>query len=194
MAIKTITSDRFYQTYGGDLIKFIFTALAQNVKMNDGSTVEDTLTAVKNSLTVFLEGADNEDAVIDRLSELVNAIQANKDSIDDILAGKLNPADIVNDLTTGGTDKPLSAEQGKVLKGLIDAIHTFSNQAVLDALGEDANGELTYNGEKVDKAYAGFVSIDDDDAGFATAVSALGLADGGIITVVPVEDSSVASV
>lgn len=29
--------------------------------------------------------------------------------------------DIVNDLTTGGTNKVLSAEQGKVLKGLVDA-------------------------------------------------------------------------
>lgn len=36
------------------------------------------------------------------------------------------PIDIVNDLTTGGADKALSAEQGKTLKGLIDAIETYT--------------------------------------------------------------------
>lgn len=34
---------------------------------------------------------------------------------------KAVPTPIVNDLTTGGTDKALSAEQGKVLKGQLDA-------------------------------------------------------------------------
>lgn len=33
----------------------------------------------------------------------------------------LEQGDVVNDLTTGGTNKALSAEQGKVLKGLVDA-------------------------------------------------------------------------
>lgn len=33
--------------------------------------------------------------------------------------GTLMEDDIVNDLTTGGADKPLSAEQGKVLNGKI---------------------------------------------------------------------------
>jgi len=36
------------------------------------------------------------------------------------------PIDIVNDLTTGGVDKALSAEQGKALKALIDAIETYT--------------------------------------------------------------------
>ena len=34
----------------------------------------------------------------------------------------LTKKDIVNDLTTGGTDRPLSAEQGKVLKGITTAM------------------------------------------------------------------------
>lgn len=37
---------------------------------------------------------------------------------------------IINDLTTGGTNKALSAEQGKVLKGLVD---TLTNK--VNALG-----------------------------------------------------------
>lgn len=38
-----------------------------------------------------------------------------------VAANLLEDKDIVNDLTTGGTNKVLSAEQGKTLKGLIDA-------------------------------------------------------------------------
>lgn len=189
MAITTVKTDRFYQKYGNDIVKFILTGLAENVKMQDGSTVEATLTAVKNSLSTFLTGADNEDNVIDRLSELVTAISENKENIDQILEGKLTSSDIVNDLTTGGTNKALSAEQGKALKALIDGIHTFANQTVLDALNEDSDGELTYNGVKVNKVYAGSVNIDDTDPAFGAAIDALGLADGALITVVPVDES-----
>ena len=38
-----------------------------------------------------------------------------------VAANLVEDKDIVNDLTTGGTNKVLSAEQGKVLKGLVDA-------------------------------------------------------------------------
>lgn len=36
-----------------------------------------------------------------------------------VAANLVEDKDIVNDLTTGGTNKVLSAEQGKVLKGLV---------------------------------------------------------------------------
>lgn len=38
-----------------------------------------------------------------------------------VAANLVEDKDIVNDLTTGGTNKVLSAEQGKALKGLIDS-------------------------------------------------------------------------
>lgn len=38
-----------------------------------------------------------------------------------VAANLVEDKDIVNDLTTGGTNKVLSAEQGKVLKGLVDS-------------------------------------------------------------------------
>lgn len=43
-----------------------------------------------------------------------------------ITAIKDAPIGIVNDLTTGGADKTLSAEQGKVLKALIDSIEKYT--------------------------------------------------------------------
>lgn len=45
---------------------------------------------------------------------------------------------IINDLTTGGADKALSAEQGKALKGLIDAINNkIGRPSGIASLGED---------------------------------------------------------
>lgn len=38
-----------------------------------------------------------------------------------VAANLVEDKDIVNDLTSGGANKVLSAEQGKVLKGLVDA-------------------------------------------------------------------------
>lgn len=41
------------------------------------------------------------------------------------LAAKLEGSDVVNDLTSGGAALPLSAQQGVVIKGLIDQINTL---------------------------------------------------------------------
>lgn len=50
---------------------------------------------------------------LDNVQELVDAIETVQTSLETIL---------VNDLTTGGTTKALTAEMGKTLKGLIDAL------------------------------------------------------------------------
>lgn len=103
----------------------------------------------KVMVDAFLTGEDNADEVIDRLSEIVGAIKANKDLINTAINGSLKPEDIINDLTTGGADKVLSAEQGKALKSLIDQIHVFANADVLDKIGENEQGEMTFNGAPV---------------------------------------------
>lgn len=65
----------------------------------------DTINTLLNSDNVNL----------DNVQELVDAIETIQTSLATIL---------VNDLTTGGVTKALTAEQGKVLKGLIDALPT----------------------------------------------------------------------
>ena len=62
--------------------------------------------------------------------------------------------EIINDLTTGGTDKVLSAEQGKALKALIDTLtessHSHTNKAVLDGIGKNVStGNLQFNGKEL---------------------------------------------
>lgn len=101
----------------------------------------------KVMVDAFLTGEDNAKDVIDRLSEIVAAIKANKDLIQEATSGGLKPSDIVNDLVSGGADKILSAEQGKALKSLIDKIHVSENAEILDGIGKDAKGDLTYNGK-----------------------------------------------
>lgn len=125
---------------------------ADKVTMANGSNVETALTNLKATLDAFLTGEDNNNEVIDRLVELVAAINANKGSIDALVADKVAKADIVNDLTTGGTEKVLSAEQGKALKALIDplttASHTHENKATLDKFSE-TDGTLKFDGTVV---------------------------------------------
>ena len=67
-----------------------------------------------------------------------------------VLDGKVNVADIVNDLTTGGTDVAFSAEQGKVLQDTKQAnlvsgtnIKTINSESLL------GSGDLEIGGGKV---------------------------------------------
>ena len=56
------------------------------------------------------------------MSEVVAYIKSNKSMIDAITTSKVSVADIVNNLTTNVSNKPLSAAQGVAIKALIDGI------------------------------------------------------------------------
>lgn len=62
----------------------------------------------------------------------------NKSTFDTHVLASVSTGDIVDDLTTGGSGSVLSAEQGKVLKGLVDNLNTLvnSNDVSLDTLQE----------------------------------------------------------
>ena len=73
------------------------------------------------------------------MAEIVAYIKSNKSLIDNITSGKVSVSDIVNNLTSSDTNKPLSAAQGKVLKELIDSINvTIGN---VSSLLDSINGE-----------------------------------------------------
>lgn len=76
--------------------------------------------------------ADSDDTTLDQLSEIVTYIKNNKTLIDGITTGKVNTADIVNNLTTNAANKPLSAAQGVAQKALIDAIATPTKVSQLE--------------------------------------------------------------
>ena len=76
-----------------------------------------------NGLTTRLNAlADSDDTTLDQMSEIVAYIKSNKSLIESITTSKVNVNDIINNLTTNVSNKPLSAAQGVALKALIDAI------------------------------------------------------------------------
>lgn len=84
------------------------------------------------------------------MSEVVAYIKSNKSLIDSITTSKVNVADIINNLTTNVSNKPLSAAQGVAIKGLIDAL-----QSELDAHEANKN-----NPHEVTKAQVGLGNVD----------------------------------
>jgi len=77
------------------------------------------LKAINDRLTAFF---DSDNQTLDELSEIVAYITSNKTLIDSITTSKVSVTDIINNLTTNVANKPLSAAQGVVMKGLIDAV------------------------------------------------------------------------
>lgn len=90
----------------------------------------NTSTESHNDIRLLIEGltsrlntiADSDDTTLDQMSEIVYYIKSNKSLIDSITTSKVNVSDIINNLTTNVSNKPLSAAQGVALKALIDAI------------------------------------------------------------------------
>ena len=93
-------------------------------------SVHNTRTDTHSDIRLLIQGLtdrlnaalDSDDATLDQMSEVVTYIKSNKTLIDTITTSKVSVADIVNDLVTNVADKPISAAQGVVLKGLIDAL------------------------------------------------------------------------
>lgn len=92
----------------------------------------NTKTDAHNDIRLLIEGlttrlnalADSDDTTLDQMSEIVAYIKSNKTLIEDVTTNKINVSDIVNNLTTNVTNKPLSAAQGVAIKALIDALET----------------------------------------------------------------------
>lgn len=70
----------------------------------------------------FYTFADCDDETLSQLQEIVNYIKNNKSLIEGITTNKVSVSDIIDNLTTNVSNKPLSAAQGVVLKNLIDAL------------------------------------------------------------------------
>jgi hypothetical protein len=90
----------------------------------------NTTTDAHNDIRLLVEDlgarlnalADSDDTTLDQMSEIVAYIKSNKSLIEDVTTNKVNVSDIINNLTTNVSNKPLSAAQGVALKALIDAI------------------------------------------------------------------------
>ena len=93
-----------------------------NVDVEAHNDLRRLIDGLTTRLDTFFDSTSNGGA-IDQLVELVSYINSNKELIDAITTNKVNVSDIINDLTTNMANKPLSAAQGVILKGYIDAIN-----------------------------------------------------------------------
>ena len=115
--MKTLTiGDTTFVVKDGEARNVVNTHNADNSSHNDIRLLIGGLTSRFNAL------ANSDDTTMDQLSELVEYIKANRSLIESITTNKVNVSDIINNLTTNASNKPLSAAQGVILKGLIDAI------------------------------------------------------------------------
>lgn len=126
-----------------------------NTSTTAHSDIRDLITNLTTRLNTL---ANSDDITLDQMSEVVAYIKNNKSLIDGITTSKVNVADIVNNLTTNVTNKPLSAAQGVAIKSLIDALqeeldshtHTISDvtglQSALDGKAASSHGtHVTYS-------------------------------------------------
>lgn len=112
------------------------TYIATEVGADASGTAESKVSAhntsddAHNDIRLLVQGlttrlnalADSDDDTLDQMSEIVAYIKSNKSLIDGITTGKVNTSDIIDNLTTNVSNKPLSAAQGVALKTLIDGI------------------------------------------------------------------------
>ena len=102
--------------------------------------------SVVNKVTALL---DSDDETLDQTSEIVAYIKSNKSLIDAITTSKVSVSDIIDNLTTNVANKPLSASQGVVLKGLIDALQTELDGIVIPTKLPNPNSlKIVYGGQE----------------------------------------------
>jgi hypothetical protein len=126
---------------------------SHNTNTGAHGDIRDLITGLTNRLNAL---ADSDDTTLDQMSEIVTYIKSNKSLIEDITTNKINVSDIVNNLTTNITNKPLSAAQGVVIKSLIDNKLDSSTlgDAVDEALAQaKASGE--FDGTSVTHSWSG---------------------------------------
>lgn len=92
---------------------------AHNVSETSHNDIRLLITGLTNRLNALANSTDDD---LDQLAEIVAYIKANKSLIDGITTSKVSVVDIIDNLTTNASNKPLSAKMGVQLKALIDAI------------------------------------------------------------------------
>ena len=130
------------------------TAVAKVSEHNTASNAHNDIRVLLQGLANRLNAlADSDDTTLDQMSEVVAYIKSNKSLIDAITTSKVNVSDIIDNLTTNVSNKPLSAAQGVKLKRLIDEIvipTTLPNPKSLTFTGAvtgsyDGSEEFTVN-------------------------------------------------
>lgn len=109
---------------------------------DDGSVKKHNVSeTAHNDIRLLLAGlserlnaiADSDDTTLDQLSEIVAYIKANKTLIESVTTSKVDVSDIIDNLTTSVSNKPLSAKMGVELNRLINVASERAGNALSDA-------------------------------------------------------------
>jgi len=101
----------------------------------------DTLKKLHDLITLLQSLVSSDDVNLDTVKEIVAFIKNNKDVIDTIATSKVAIADIVDSLTSTAANKPLSANQGRMLSEALSA----TSKAIRLAIGFSVSTEaVTY--------------------------------------------------
>ena len=101
------------------------TGIFSSIFNNHNTSVDahaDLRLAVQDFMDQVTALLNSDDQTLDETREIVAYIKANRTLIDNVTAAKVNVSDIVDNLVSNVTNRPLSAAQGVALKALIDAI------------------------------------------------------------------------
>ena len=119
-----------------DLSSSIQTSISSH---NTSTTAHDDIRTLINNLTTRVNAvADSEDIDLDQLSEIVAYIKSNRSLIDNVTTSKVSVSDIIDNLTSTSANKPLSANQGRVLNTSIASLTTKLNNHI-DSLSNVEN-------------------------------------------------------
>lgn len=178
----TTASKKAYQDQNGDIIDqtyvkktqivndLISTATNQPLSAYQGKILYGYIQAIQTLLT-------SNDTDLDTVQEIVTYIKNNKSVLDTFSASKVNVSDIVDDLLSSVSGKPLSAKQGYLLKGYIDNIISGvtivkeAEKATKDSDGNiikntyirSVNGLTPVNGNIVLGGFLGFQTYENGD-------------------------------
>lgn len=102
---------------GGDFAGYLaLTGLTESDLQAELEDIEAGIDALQTSVGTSADEADGDGGVYARIAQNKADIAENTEGITTLDGNKVNKSDIVNDLTTGGIAKVLSAEQGKALQ------------------------------------------------------------------------------
>jgi hypothetical protein len=125
--------------------------------------------------------ANSDDTTLDQMAEIVAYIKANRDLIAQVTTGKVSVADIINNLTTNVTNKPLSAAQGVALKALVDGLSSGKldasklTEAINTALAQaKASGEFDGEPGYTPQKYTDYFTPADQESIVQDVIEALG--------------------
>lgn len=119
---------------------------SHNISTESHNDIRGLITDLTSRLNAL---ADSDDTTLDQLSEIVAYIKSNKELIDAVTTSKVNVSDIVNDLETNVTNKPLSAAQGVAIKALIDDLQASAGSIefiTVDYIDNLCENEIEYAG------------------------------------------------